>query len=104
MIPSSFMDGARAMRGQPEQRSRRNCTMFKSNVHVSLKPLEFPLRISDHLFRLESFRAHLVLFSEQNSVVTDAILSLNDLSFSKSHLNWQKDDKRSSSQSISAFV
>ena len=44
----------------------------------------------DHLFRLGSFRAHLVLFSVQKSVVTEAIVSLNDLSFSKSHSNCQK--------------
>ena len=53
-------------------------------------------RISDNLFRLESFRAHLVLFSVQKSVVTDAILSLNDRSFSKSHSNCKQEDKRNS--------
>ena len=61
---------------------------------TSLVVLRFTKKISDNLFRLASFRAHLVLFSVQKSVVTDAILSLNDLSVWKSHSNCQGNVKR----------
>ena len=43
--------------------------------------------IHSYLFRLDSFNAHFVLFSLQNFKVTEAIVSLKDLSVSKSHLN-----------------
>ena len=61
-------------------------------------------RISDNLFRLASFRAHLVLFSVQKSVVTNAILSLNDWSFSKSHSNCKNEDKSTSWRYIHLFM